>query len=1427
MRGAGTIYVAEYYDNVTESNNASPVNVVQPDNTTGINFVLNLKGSISGTVLDDNNQPVSGVRVEAYDFDSDSYASSTVTDTNGNYLITGLLSGNYRVFLNALGTSYLNEYYDNARDWNQAVPVSVTQPANTPDINFIIEKGGSISGTVLDQNNQPISFIDVEVYDFDGGFWVNDDRTDVNGEFTIDALPTGNYRVFANASSTNFVSEYYDDASDSNLASVVSVTQPDDTFGIDFVLGLAGSISGTVLDENNQPVSGVSITAYDFDEGFWVSNARSDMNGNYAITGLKTDNYKVEVDAYNTGFLSEYYDDVTDFDLATSVSVIEPNNTPNIDFVLEKGGSISGTVLDEDDKPINGISISAFDFENGTRVNSSITDINGNYTIDALPTDNYRVFANASGTNFASENYDDVANSDLATAVSVTKPDETSGINFVLKRVGSISGRVLDANNRSVVGVLVIASVPATGVVASSGFTDVNGNYTIANIPAGSYKVSVDTSGTNFISEYYDSVPDANQATLVDVTQLNDTPNIDFELELTDVAKTFGSISGTVLDENSQPVAGVNVYASDFTGSPNGNNTITDTNGKYTITDLPAGDYRIRVEAFNTDFIREFYDDTTDYDNATAVNVAQGQTTVNIDIVLEIGGSISGTVLDENNQPIADADVEAIAFIDEGSSVRFTDFATTDANGNYTIRGLRGGAHRVRVTVYNSLFISEYYDDVTDFNSARAVNVTRLDNTPDIDFVLELGGTISGTVLDENSLPLSQIQINIFDFDSNSFVSNTFTDPNGNYTTTGLTTGNYKVAVETQGTNFINEYYDDVINRNLATLVSVTQPDDTSNIDFVLEVGGSISGTVLDENNQPISGILIHVLDFDSGDWIKTRDTDVNGNYTITGLPSSNYKVQTDSQEKDFINEFYNNVTNEELAEAVNVTVENDTSNIDFVLATGGGSISGTVLDESSQPVIGILVQAFNFDDGGFVENVITDSNGNYKIRNLPGGNYKVQVFSISGMNFANEYYDDVAVKDLAKAVNVTPTDETSNIDFVMTLGGSISGTVIDENDQPIAGINVNANDVIVDSWVAGDTTDSNGDYIIESLPAGSYRVRTDANEKGFVNENYDNVIADDQATEVDVTILNNTPDINFMLELGGTISGVIVDENDQPVEGIRVQAFDFSEGFWLSDGITDINGNYTIPGIPSGDYKVYADTSGTDFVGEVYDNVFDWDLATAVNVVAQNDSAGIDFVLELGGTISGVIFDESNQPVDGVKVQAFDFTEGFWLGDGITDINGSYTIPSVPLGDYKVFADASGTDFVSKVYDNVFDWDLATAVNVVALNDSAGIDFVLGLKGTISGIVLDGNNQPISGVRVEAFDFGSGFWVSGGNTDTNGIYTIENLQVGSYRVWANAEGTGFLNENYDNVIDDNLATAVNVTALNDTSNINFILDSQ
>ena len=137
-----------------------------------------------------------------------------------------------------------------------------------------IEARGSISGNVTDESTNPLEDICVGAWeagsgDFAGGGYT---YTDANGDYEIDSLPSGDYKVgFYDCGSNNVLGEYYDDKPDFDSADAVRVTAGQTRANTDAVLAAVDTTAPeTTID------TGPSGTANDNGPTFTFSSSEPD-----------------------------------------------------------------------------------------------------------------------------------------------------------------------------------------------------------------------------------------------------------------------------------------------------------------------------------------------------------------------------------------------------------------------------------------------------------------------------------------------------------------------------------------------------------------------------------------------------------------------------------------------------------------------------------------------------------------------------------------------------------------------------------------------------------------------------------------------------------------------------------------------------------------------------------------------------------------------------------------------------------------------------------------------------------------------------------------------------------------------------------------------------------------------------------------------
>ena len=219
-------------------------------------------------------------------------------------------------------------------------------------------------------------------------------------------------------------------------------------------------------------------------------------------------------------------------------------------------------------------------------------------------------------------------------------------------------------------------------------------------------------------------------------------------------------------------------------------------------------------------------------------------------------------------------------------------------------------------------------------------------------------------------------------------------------------------------------------------------------------------------------------------------ETDSGGHYELAGLPGGNYIVHFSAWRNNlkYVSEFYNDKHYSFEADLFSLgSAENAALNVELA---EGGSISGTVTDENTGlPIEGIFACAIDHE-GIPPRCALSNGNGEYKLNGLPSGEYSVEFEGGNRVNYLREFYKDAETWGAATKVGVTAPATTSGIDDELAPGAQILGHVSQVGTgAPLADVFVCALEPAPGERQGCDTTDSEGNYAIRSLEAGTYLV--------------------------------------------------------------------------------------------------------------------------------------------------------------------------------------------------------------------------------------------------------------------------------------------------------------------------------------------------
>lgn len=577
----------------------------------------------------------------------------------------------------------------------------------------------------------------------------------------------------------------------------------------------------------------------------------------------------------------------------------------------------------------------------------------------------------------------------------------------------------------------------------------------------------------------------------------------------------------------------------------------------------------------------------------------------------------------------------------------------------------------------------------------------------------------------------------------------------------------------------------------------------TETLPACLGAAGGINGTVRDADGNPISGARIQIRRwtgryYSSGASWSTNFwyaySDASGQYSITAEPGF---YQVTASGSGYGPQVYDG----------DVAVISSTFQMaDFILPAEA-TISGTVTDESGNPLLNGSVNAYQYN-GNYWDWKASDefSNGTYTIDSLGEGTYQLQFDSYD--NYIDEYYNNATSLGAGTDISVVSGQQVTGINAQLALGGGIEGQVLNPNGEyDVYGnaylYDANTGDessYIAQTWFSGygnSTSGSPAAFSFKGIAVGTYYVRI-VNYSGYTNEYYNNTSTLASATPISVTIGNTTTLSDIQLVGSGArasavsgpfISGTVTDESGTPLQDVDVYAYLWNGQYyeWVGAyGYTDSLGQYSITGLTAGTYQVYFRKSG--FKPEYYDNSYNYSITTDV-IVPDTGISGINAALyQYTSSISGKIVDSAtNIPLSYIWIQPriLDINQNWsWFDGTSTNECGNYSI-DVDTGTYRVRAEDSEQKWGPQFYPSANSLLSATDITVPADSAINSIDLALSPAGGISGTVTDWLGVPLPDVNVDIYQkIGEwDYWhMWGGHTDQNGNYQAEGLN-GDYYV--------------------------------------------
>ncbi|MFY1831804.1 carboxypeptidase regulatory-like domain-containing protein [Myxococcus fulvus] len=279
---------------------------------------------VEGTVFDDTSQPLEGVSVKLASAAEQGEPLSGVTDSQGRYRLGPVEPGAW-------------DFTVQAKGWLE--PTEAERRVVTPDTgtqDFTLARADSLTGRVTDVAGHPVTGVPIRlrwVGEEDAPEHLEDDTTDAEGRFMLDASQPGDYEVVVDT--PDFI----------DAPVLVKVPARD----VHIVVRVGATVEGHVVDGRGQPLVGGAVVLRYFTEALRLDATRTDVQGRFSRRGLAPGRYRVFVELTTDSVDQRAWSDVE----------VAADTVTRVELRLDEGQTREGVVVDAEGTPLEGVLVRA------------------------------------------------------------------------------------------------------------------------------------------------------------------------------------------------------------------------------------------------------------------------------------------------------------------------------------------------------------------------------------------------------------------------------------------------------------------------------------------------------------------------------------------------------------------------------------------------------------------------------------------------------------------------------------------------------------------------------------------------------------------------------------------------------------------------------------------------------------------------------------------------------------------------------------------------------------------------------------------------------------------------------------------------------------------------------------------------------------
>jgi hypothetical protein len=899
--------------------------------------------------------------------------------------------------------------------------------------------GGRISGRVTDQRGHPLAGICVLALRVNGGGYAAL-TTGLRGLYLTGKLPPGRYIALFYAgcgNMGNWLPQVYKDSDNLGKPTIFAVRARQTTGHIDAALRAGGEISGTVTNAAGQKLSGICVAAIPTRGVSVLFNPTESRRGVFHVHSLAAGRYQVLFLPCQPAspYAPVWWKNSATQRHARLIRVADGQQVSGINQVIPIGGKITGVVTAGTPSGLRlaGICVDAVPLSGGFTFGMAATHADGSYVVQGLATGRYQVQFSPgcqNNGNYLPENY--------PRPVAVTEGRTHPGIDGVLPLGARVSGVVTDSRGHPIRGICVFV-LGGNGPYFNQTQTAANGSYAVGRLSAGSYMVQFTggcgNPGSYAPQGYHDTNVNAPQQVAVgaglQLSGINAMMRPGATLAGHVTSSSGAGLSGVCVTATTPGLAAggglISVVVPVGVGGPGavpGIGFASTVRGRYQIRNLAPGQYQVAFTGgcgSRGDLAQQWYSARRGAGPAALVSAGGAHPTSGIDVVMQAGGAISGTIRSASGRNLPGACVMVTSL---NQNVHLPVTEVFPFGSSYQMSGLVPGAYHVAFmpACLQLPYATQWYSRKPSPAGAARVIVRAGRTTAGIDSALTVGGSITGVVTSAAThaalAGICAVAQNLAQQDDFGF---SVTGRQGRYVISGLNSGRYEIEFYPCGGGSL-------AGQVRPSLVTVVAPRQTLGINAAIGAGGSIEGHVT-SGPPPAPGQALCVDAFGAGGgFANAAVTDAAGLYRIPNLPAGHYVVYVGDPACPFgpynvVPQWYKGKHTRAAATPVTVAGGSVTSGIDANLALDG-SITGSVTGPGGARLTGVCVSAVGLGRGAAPVIAVT-AGGGYTLGDLTPGRYRVEFSSGCGAaGYTTQWWKNASSAAGATIIKV-PADAT------------------------------------------------------------------------------------------------------------------------------------------------------------------------------------------------------------------------------------------------------------------------------------------------------------------------------------------------------------------------------------------------------------------